>query len=310
MNFIVFLTGGLGNQLFQTANALSKAKGDPSKILFEVQAGNPRSSFSGKPEVFDYLKFEPRKIALKTNSFVSKLFGLNIRFSSHTLSTRSKFFEKNLLAFFTSITVSLFNLKVIRVLLNNGLGYDSASASFKSRLNTVMIGYFQSYLFFENKYLSHNLQIKDKNRRIEILRIKDNFKLKNVVAIHVRRGDYLQEKNFGVLEVEYYVAAVEYFKKIGYNDFLIFSDEIEEAKNIFTSCHSSNIRYFEVSGLSSCETLEIMEHAGGFIIANSTFSWWAAYLRKNISAPVVAPTNWFTSINEPNQLIPTSWVRI
>jgi len=61
---------------------------------------------------------------------------------------------------------------------------------------------------------------------------------------------------------------------------------------------------------STALTFEIMRLGYGYVIANSTFSWWAAYLSRNLNSSVVSPDPWFTGIPEPTYLIPKGWKRI
>jgi hypothetical protein len=61
-------------------------------------------------------------------------------------------------------------------------------------------------------------------------------------------------------------------------------------------------------GMSTIETLEVMTHGSGFVIANSSFSWWGATLRQKVEAPVCAPAPWFRNIVEPLDIRPENWL--
>lgn len=108
----------------------------------------------------------------------------------------------------------------------------------------------------------------------------------NKVAIHVRRGDYVNHPLYvDLTKTGYYTKALKEFE--GY-DFLIFSDDIPWAKKYFSSL--KNKTYCEVE--NPVAALNLMAGCLGIIMANSTFSWWAAYLSEGTR--VIAPSQWFS----------------
>jgi hypothetical protein len=305
----VFLTGGLGNQMFQTANALEMARGDTSKITFDSKSGNPRLNNYGLPEVYDYINFIPKESVLKANKVVNKIYRVNLLISSKQLSGIS-FAIRKVVVFISNLIISLFNRKIILLLLGNGIGYDKKLTKRIRKSNYLIIGYFQSYLFFNEKLATSIFQLNDISKAAKISEIIYNFNIREKVIIHVRRGDYVLEEDFGLLGLDYYSKAISHFKNIGFKDFIIFSDEVAAAKELFCNFRGINIEYFEELNLSSCETLELMSSGAGLVIANSTFSWWAGYLKKNSKAIILAPKKWFFKKSDPNLLIPNQWVRI
>jgi len=309
MKYIVFLTGGLGNQMFQTANALEIARGDYSKIRFESKSGNPRVNNIGLPEVYDYLNFIPRESSLKTNKLLNKIYRVNLLISSNQLNGMS-FAIKKLVGLISNLIISVFNQKVVLLLLGNGVGYDKKLSEKGKKNDQLIIGYFQSYLYFNEKSATSIFQINDISKAAKVSEIVHNFDIRQKVIIHVRRGDYVLEDNFGLLGLDYYSKAIAYFKNIDFKDFIVFSDEVTAAKDLFRNFRDINIEYLEEPNLSSCETLELMSSGAGLVIANSTFSWWAGYLKKNSKAIILAPQKWFLKKNDPNMLIPNQWVRI
>jgi hypothetical protein len=70
------------------------------------------------------------------------------------------------------------------------------------------------------------------------------------------------------------------------------------------------VQFFNQSGLSDVEVWDLMRHFSAYIISNSTFAWWAAFLRENQGAPVYAPDPWFQGMASPNKLIPEDWTRV
>jgi hypothetical protein len=113
---------------------------------------------------------------------------------------------------------------------------------------------------------------------------RKNVLSENVVAIHVRRGDYITDPNFVLLDYDYYNDALKYFPDL---EVMIFSDDIEWCKLNFIgsrfrfSC--SNNPFIDLCLMSLCDY---------HIISNSSFSWWGSWLAK--SKKTIAPKNWFT----------------
>jgi len=133
------------------------------------------------------------------------------------------------------------------------------------------------------------------------------------VSIHIRRGDYLSVKSnsnlFYSCDRKYFEQAINIIRK--YNSesrFYIFSDDINWAKANIVA-HDC----FYVSGNNALVDLYLMSHCKHNIIANSTFSWWGAWLNENRNKIVIAPKQWYkgTKLNETTKnLIPDEWKRI
>lgn len=136
----------------------------------------------------------------------------------------------------------------------------------------------------------------------------------NSVSIHLRRGDYVNNPQIhqfhGVCPPEYYEAAINLISgKIDNPVFFVFSNDIEWVKNNL----KINYPVFFVSDkrIPDYEELIIMSNCKHNIIANSTFSWWGAWLNANPDKIVIAPLKWFTgSDTDTRDLTPETWVRI
>jgi len=129
------------------------------------------------------------------------------------------------------------------------------------------------------------------------------------VSLHVRRGDYIGNSSFYPLcDSDYYLNAVRYFQE-RYEDvlFVVFSDDIKWAKENFVGTGYFFVdREFEDSDLAD---FVLMSKCRSNIIANSTFSWWSAWLNLNLDKVVLSPDVWFSGA-QPDNLIPESWVII
>lgn len=170
--------------------------------------------------------------------------------------------------------------------------------------NVLLHGYFQYYPVLEK----HEETI----RRIYLEGLQpllSNYTpSKQLVGIHVRRGDYLQHPYSVYLptqSTEYYEKAVDYFNK-DEHIFCIFSDDLEWCKvqDVFQGLPNKIF----IDEPDECVTLATMTLChGGFICANSTFSWWGAFLGAfSERSPVVVPKNWFK--DELVQLFPKGWI--
>lgn len=120
----------------------------------------------------------------------------------------------------------------------------------------------------------------------------------DMVAIHVRRGDYVNNPFYvDLTQTPYYQDAMAEFS----DNFLVFSDDIEWCKKqkIFNGCEFSE-------GRNELDDMNLMASCKGIIMANSSFSWWSAYLS---NAKVIAPKEWYTDGVERTKCLP-EWKRI
>jgi hypothetical protein len=176
--------------------------------------------------------------------------------------------------------------------------------------NLNICGYFQSELYFK-KYTDDVIDILQPSIDLHLdLRIKySNINFKKTASLHVRRGDYLSLGSFyNQLTIDnYYTKAIEELTKNGVEDILIFSDDIKWCKENFKG---DNFYFSE--GNSEIEDLFLMSFCSHNIIANSSFSWWGAFLNKNKDKIVIAPKKWWGVINNMNEntIIPETWVRL
>jgi len=128
----------------------------------------------------------------------------------------------------------------------------------------------------------------------------------NSVSIHIRRTDYVTSNGYHPVQtVEYYENALNIIGD--YDNLFVFSDDIQWCKN--------NLNFKKmifVESLSEIEDLWLMSLCKNNIIANSTFSWWGAWLNKNPNKKVVAPIKWFGSQTNLNtsDIIPEDWLKI
>lgn len=132
--------------------------------------------------------------------------------------------------------------------------------------------------------------------------LKKILKNENTVSLHVRRGDFLR-LNRDISQKEYYPKALELMsQKIGSLTVLVFSDDVEWVKDNLNI--GQKVAYVSDMGFQDYEELAVMKHCRHHIIANSTFSYWAAYLNPNPDKVVICPKHWKTDI------IPSNWISL
>lgn len=149
-----------------------------------------------------------------------------------------------------------------------------------------LYGYFQSEKYFKHieDVIRHEFTFRARIDTMCTHYIENKFSGSEVISLHIRRGDYLTDPNFHVLDVEgYYWDAISSLPDC---KVLVFSDDVEWAESKFTSkyCVISKTRnqFIDLCLMSKCDY---------HIIANSSYSWWGAWLAK--SKQVIAPRKWF-----------------
>ena len=179
--------------------------------------------------------------------------------------------------------------------------------------NVYLRGYFQSELYFQN-FKNDILKIYQINQdKIStILPMANDLSKTNSIAVHVRLGDYLNANHNEVMadfDINYYKNSISYFNNnIQGAKFYVFSDQIDLAKKLLNFDFESVFIDNKISK-NSLEDFYLMQCCQHQIIANSTFSWWAAYLNKNIAKKVIAPKNWYKKeYGIPVDLYPTKWI--
>jgi len=145
-------------------------------------------------------------------------------------------------------------------------------------------------------------------------KIKNNILKSNSVAIHIRRGDYVNHDLHGISLLKYYNNAIDYIlKNVKEPEVFFFSDDIAWVKeNIKIDC-----KCFYVTNNPPEKgylDLELMKYCKHFVIANSSFSWWGAWLSTNPDKIVIAPQTWFSTPStgdmDIKDLIPPSWIKM
>lgn len=276
---VVKMIGGLGNQMFQYAAGLSASHRLGSQLI--IDNGESKND--------------------RTHSYSLSVFNIN-----------AGIMEKNVLPEIDREGRG--NTNVLSYYKAEKFNYDKKFEKIKN--NTYIEGFFQSEKFFKGveAQIKKDFTLKNpaEGRNEEML-----HKIRNceAVSLHIRRGDYFDNwKNrifHGVNLSVYYKKAVKFINKRFKNPvFFIFSDDPQWVRENFKGIKESVVVDINDSK-NGHEDLRLMSSCKHNIIANSTFSWWAAWLNDNKNKIITAPKKWF---NNPfiniSDLIPKEWVKL
>ena len=287
------IKGGLGNQLFQYACGYSLARRLEQELELDT-------SFFPNQTLRGY-----------------KLGSLNVDFKATV--------DYNSLPFFLNFAKDKRGNKIIRVLNRRvvpaGNGWKlliETRPKLTEEFFTVngdkifVDGYFQTEMYFNN-YRSELLRQFTPNyvQEDEFYQALDEIKNVNAVAVHVRRGDFLKaqyESNprHYLLGADYYIKALDYSDNIQEHPvYFWFSDDIDWVKKTFGE--RENFRYISLhTKHADIDEMMLMKNCNHIITANSTFSWWAAWLNENDNAMILCPEKAY-GIPE---MIPDRWLKI
>ncbi len=275
----VKLMGGMGNQMFQYAFArnLSLKTNTPFKIDL---------SFLKRRDLG--LNFVYRDFDLDIFNIPKNIINEAEIYNIHTIYEPTFSYSQN--------TVDLITEK-----LNSNLFLD---------------GYWQSYKYFEEfkSQIKKDFEFKnsiENNEDVGVINMYNDIMSSDSVMVNVRRTDYLNNNFHGVMGVEFINQAAKIIEsKLQNPKYFIFSDDVEwceekiKLNNMVVVSHEYKGNKFDLY-------LQLMKSCKHFIIPNSTFAWWAAWLNNNKNKIVISPKLWFTNTNiNTNDLIPSDWTRI
>jgi hypothetical protein len=292
---ITRLNGGLGNQLFQYAVGRHLAEINKTHLKIDtslLSKNNDSSLFNHKYALWPFNIKED----FASEEEVNKL-------------TRSNLFIRYIYRKLGMIGGLKSSTNIVE---KQGFKFEPEILRLKN--NVCLSGYWQTEKYFINiekiirQELSFNLPQKDRDREIAA-----HMNTCSSVSIHFRRGYLITDKNnvHGVLDYDYYHRCIERLTHVVKNPhFFIFSDDHEWVKKNVRLTYPTTI--IAHNGLDKhYEDLRLMSQCKHHIIANSSFSWWSAWLNPRKDKIIYAPTQWLTDKNcEINDLYPVSWYKI
>ena len=292
------LNGGLGNQMFQYALGRSLAIVNNCDLLLDTSILSKKTH--SKVQIARDFELEIFNIVAKTAT-------------KNELKGHKPFF-------FKVLNTLIYRFGFPGITLSNY--YVEQQFSFDKKVlnvakNCFLSGYWQSPLYFESLASiileDFKFPIIEDSLNLSVL---TNMKQSNSVSIHLRRGDFLNVKTHsihGTCSIDYYQRSILHIEKNVINPvFFIFSDDINWAKeNLKVPMNS----YFVSgnTGEKSYIDMQLMSNCNHNIIANSSFSWWGAWLNSNPNKIVIAPKKWFSDEKmnaQTDDLIPAEWIRM
>lgn len=294
---VVKIKGGLGNQLFQYAAGLQLASARGVELKLDL-------SFYEQDKTANHVAFALGQFNI--DSQIALPDELSCFESENPNGLLGRFLRQLVFCFRTVSRGHIF--------LEKHFHYDPQIINVPKKI--LLDGYWQSEKYFYD--ISDKIRekfepkIKFSNKDIEVA---EDINKKNSVSVHIRRGDYVSNKlaneYHGVCNIDYYLRAFDYIhRQIQCPSFFVFSDDIPWVKqnlgflkNTIFVDHNDERR--------AVHDLYLMSLCRHHIIANSTFSWWGAWLGEFPDKIVVAPRKWFSKpeINT-SDLLPASWVTL
>jgi len=280
---IVKLQGGLGNQLFQYSAGLSLSMRLKTQLKVDVGFFENQSL-----RYFELGKIFDPQIASKKEV--------------------EAFYKKGLFANLESI------IQPKHVFEERGPGFDKRFLKLDG--NIFLIGYFQDLRYFEDiaNMVKADLDFKPKLNS-EAKRALQMISEPESVSVHIRRGDYVTnpvaKSVLGTLPISFYKNAFDLMHtKLKNPKFFLFTDDVDWVSTN-SMYRSQIIKIIDFKNRSDLMDLWLMTKCKHNIIANSSFSWWGAWLNSNESKIVIAPKRWYknTSMNVKSPVL-TDWITI
>jgi hypothetical protein len=279
---VVKIMGGLGNQLFQYALGRNLAIKNNTELRLDITW---------------YEKIDNR--SFKLNYF----------------STEFKIAKANEIPYLRKdIDFNLFKKLFHKIAGSKTEIYEEQHFCFdetilKAKKNSYFFGYWQSDKYFTDiaSIIKADLKLKKKETK-KIHSIANLIKESHSISLHIRRGDYIDSQTHPILSVDYYIEGIRILKQKLENPILfIFSDDIKWCK---ANLHLKENHYF-IDGNEDWEDLYLISLCKNHIIANSSFSWWGAWLSDANEKMVIAPKKWFTPSNYiTKDLLPQNWIKV
>lgn len=297
---ITQLLGGLGNQMFQYAVGRRIASDHGLELLIDDSVLNDHS--------------QGRHVVNRCNDL--DVFTLKVRAAS---PAQRRWFNPHGLPILDKLLFRLGRfLPVGTYYLEKSFRFDEALVSGKTP-PAYLAGLWQSYRYFDGIEADLRSDFTFRHPLMpESLGLAQAMARPNAVCLNVRRGDYIHHSDtaatIGFVGLDYYRNAVELLKsRIGSEPaYYVFSDDLDWCKSEL-GWLGNDITFVEhqFAGEKFGNYLRLMSGARNFIIPNSTFAWWAAWLSSSADKCVIAPRQWFRDASiDSTDLCPPDWIQL
>lgn len=281
---IIRILGGLGNQMFQYA--FYKSLNNSEENLLDITDFNHYKLHNG---------FELEKVFQLKNVKHAELRDIEV-LSDCKLDVLSRIKRK------------IVGRKKTHI-IESYLHFDEKYGNMK---NVYFDGYWQSEKYFKNieKEMRKEFIFPEFTEK-QNTEIFEKIEKMNSISIHIRRGDYLNHPLYSnICSIEYYEKAINYVKnKIEGPVFFIFSNDIDWCKENFSFEEAYFVDWN--IGEKSFRDMQLMSSCKHNIIANSSFSWWGAWLNNNLDKIIIAPSKWLNDERvDIDDIIPEGWIKI
>jgi hypothetical protein len=304
----VILSGGLGNQIFQYV--AGRAIFDGSQIILDYSLLNPRLLKTGLPEIADLMLSKnvtwecPKRTPLQRKLAEFILKGSSVR---PDRSIRRQALIK-IFPSFCFIVGQLF-FRGSKILTPRGIGYSEISV--RGNKSYSLIGNFHSYIWFEKSpsQFKGELSLQRGLEEIEPFRLAAS--VDRPLVVQMRFGDFLDIQELNVITRDYFANSLALARSRFPNSKVwVFSNDFEKAREYLGVTYSDEFKEINPIGFTSAQILELLKLGTSYIISNSTFGWWGAYMTQTPHSLVCVPVKWYATMITPRNLIPSSWERI
>lgn len=293
---LVKLNGGLGNQMFQFALASVIASKHNSTILIDN----------------NLFKLTKKKSGHTPRNYELGVFGIEKPSASEK---DILYFEQ--LSFLNKIRREL-HLNYPEICFEKNFSYNFKLK--ESKPPVYIRGFFQSYKYLKGfeDMLQERFRFPEESLDDLNKSLLNKIILTNSVSVHIRRGDYVEDKItqefHGTCSLEYYKEAIGTFRNNNMEyEYFFFSDDIDWVVKKFRDLPVKKTFIDHNTERDSWKDMFLMSKSKHNIIANSSFSWWAAWLNKNPQKIVITPKIWFSNYEKEKHtydLIPNKWIRL
>jgi len=290
---ISYIIGGLGNQMFQYAVGRALSIAQEQSLLLDISGFDGYSLHQG----FELQRVFACPVAIANEEDVRNVLGWQANTLIKRLLTRPR------------LAMLRHRHFVVEPHFHYWTGIQQVPPS------AYLQGYWQSERYFQalvdtiRTDFTFKLPLNAQNAELA-----QQISQVNAVSLHVRRGDYVQNPvtlaTHGLCTLDYYQAAIQIIAKaVEQPHFFIFSDDIAwVTANLILPFPCQYINHNQ--GAESYNDMRLMSLCQHHIIANSSFSWWGAWLNPSPNKIVIAPKRWFADDKNTSDLLPQRWLTL